>query len=173
RRAERNGHVYVLDRTNGQVLSATPFAYITASKGVDLKTGRLIPNEEKSPGFGRVVREICPPAPGAKDWQPTAYSPATGLLYIPHQNLCQDEEGVQANYIAGTPYVGANVKMYAGPGGHRGDSDAWDPIRARKVWSIRVRFPVWSGTMVTARNVALSGTRHGWFHAGDGTTDVL
>src|SRR5205085_9549364 len=86
-RAERNGYVYVLDRANGQVLSATPFAYVTSSKGVDLKSGRLIPNAEKSPGFGRVVRMICPPAPGAKDWQPTAYSPQTGLLYIPHQNL--------------------------------------------------------------------------------------
>src|SRR5213075_1054450 len=136
-RPERNGYVYVIDRASGQVLSATPFAYITTSMGVDLKSGRLIPNKEKTPGFGRVVRMICPPAPGAKDWQPSAYSPQTGLLYIPHQNLCEDEEGVQANYIAGTPYVGANVKMYAGPGGHRGEFDAWDPIHAKKVWSIR------------------------------------
>ena len=172
-RAERNGHVYVLDRTTGEVLSATPFVYITTSKGVDPKTGRLIPNEEKSPGFGRVVREICPASPGAKDWQPSAYSPVTGLLYIPHQNLCQDEEGVQANYIAGTPYVGANVKMYAGPGGHRGEYDAWDPIHARKVWSIRERFPVWSGTLVTAGNVAFYGTMEGWFKAVNATTGDL
>ena len=45
----------------------------------------------------------------------SAYSPQTGLLYIPHQNLCMDNEGVEVSYIAGTPYVGANVKMYAGP----------------------------------------------------------
>ena len=44
-RAERNGYFYVMDRANGQVLSATPFAYITASLGVDLKSGRLIPNQ--------------------------------------------------------------------------------------------------------------------------------
>jgi PQQ-dependent dehydrogenase (methanol/ethanol family) len=172
-RAERNGHVYVLDRVTGEVLSATPFAYITTSKGVDLKTGRLIPNEEKSPGFGRVVREICPPAPGAKDWEPTAYSPVTGLFYIPHANLCQDEEGIQANYIAGTPYVGANVKMYAGPGGHRGEFDAWDPVHARKIWSIKERFPVWSGALVTAGNVAFYGTMDGWFKAVDATTGAL
>jgi PQQ-dependent dehydrogenase (methanol/ethanol family) len=41
-RPERNGYFYVMDRANGQVLSANPFAYITTSKGVDLNTGRII-----------------------------------------------------------------------------------------------------------------------------------
>jgi PQQ-dependent dehydrogenase (methanol/ethanol family) len=172
-RAERNGYYYVIDRTNGQVISAAPFAYNTISKGVDLKTGRLMPVEGKAPGFGRVVRELCPPAPGAKDWEPTAYSPVTGLVYIPHANLCEDEEGVQANYIQGTPYVGANVKMYPGPGGHRGEFDAWDPINARKVWSIKENFPVWSGALVTAGNVAFYGTMDGWFKAVDARSGSL
>ncbi len=172
-RPERNGYVYVLDRTTGEVLSATPYGYITTSKGVDLKTGRLIPVAEKAPGFGRVTREICPPSPGMKDWEPSAYSPQTGLLYIPHANLCQDTEGVQANYIAGTPYVGANVKMYAGPGGYRGVFDAWDPIAAKKIWSIRELFPVWSGALVTAGNVVFYGTMDGWFKAVHAKTGEL
>jgi len=172
-RPERNGYVYVLDRATGEVLSATPFAYITTSKGVDLKTGRLIPVAEKAPGVGRVVRMICPPAPGAKDWEPSAYSPVTGLLYIPHANLCEDAEGLQANYIAGTPYVGSNVKMYAGPGGHRGEFDAWDPVNARKVWSIKERFPVWSGALATAGNVVFYGSMEGWFRAVDARTGQL
>jgi PQQ-dependent dehydrogenase (methanol/ethanol family) len=172
-RPERNGYVYVLDRATGEVLSATPFAYNTVSKGVDLKTGRLIPVAEKAPGVGRVVRMICPPAPGAKDWEPSAYSPMTGLLYIPHANLCEDAEGLQANYIAGTPYVGSNVKMYAGPGGHRGEFDAWDPVNARKVWSIKERFPVWSGALATAGNVVFYGSMEGWFRAVDARTGQL
>lgn len=109
-RPERSGYVNILDRAIGQVLSATPFVPITASKGVDLQTGRLIENEEKHPQTGKVIREVCPSAPGAKDWNPSAFSPRTGLLYIPHNNLCMDHEGIEANYIAGTPYVGANVK---------------------------------------------------------------
>lgn len=172
-RADGNGYVYVQDRATGQVLSATPFASNTVSKGFDVKNGRLIPNEEKSPGFGRVVRGICPASPGAKNWQPAAYSPITALFYIPHQNLCQDEEGVQANYIAGTPYVGANVKMYAGPGGNRGEYCAWDPVHARKVWAIKEAFPVWSGTLVTAGNTAFYGTMDGWFKAINATTGDL
>ena len=172
-RPERNGYVYVLDRATGEVLSATPFAYNTVSKGVDLKTGRLIPNDEKATGVGRVVRMICPPAPGAKDWEPSAYSPITGLVYIPHANLCEDSEGLQANYIAGTPYVGSNVKMYAGPGGHRGEFGAWDPVNARKVWSIKERFPVWSGALATAGNVVFYGSMEGWFRAVDARTGQL
>ena len=71
---------------------------------------------------GKSVENICPSAPGAKDWQPTAWSPHTKLLYVPHQHLCMNFKASQVGYIAGTPYVGADVDMYAGPGGYRGDS---------------------------------------------------
>jgi len=172
-RPERNGYFYVIDRTNGQVLSANPFAYITSSKGVDLNTGRIIYNEEKKTEVGKVVREICPAAPGAKDWQPSAFSPKTGLVYIPHQNLCMDVEGLEANYIAGTPYVGANVRMYSGPGGHRGEFLAWDPVKNEKVWAIDENFPVWSGALVTAGNVVFYGTMDGWFKAVDAASGTL
>jgi len=164
-RPERDGYIYVLDRTTGEVLSADPYGYITTTKGVDLKTGRPIEVPEKAPQTGKVVREICPAAPGAKDWQPSSYSPRTRLLYIPHQNLCQDEEGVEANYISGTPYVAAIVKMYAGPGGNRGLVTAWNPVERKAVWQVKEKFPVWSGTVVTAGDVMFYGTMDGWFKA--------
>ncbi|HEV7745202.1 MAG TPA: methanol/ethanol family PQQ-dependent dehydrogenase [Pyrinomonadaceae bacterium] len=172
-RPERNGYVYVLDRSNGQVLSANAFAYITSSKGVDLNSGKLLYNEEKNPQVGKVVREICPAAPGAKDWQPSAFSPRTGLMYIPHQNLCMDVEGLEANYIAGTPYVGANVKIYAGPGGNRGEFLAWDPVKGERVWAIAEKFPVWSGAVATAGDVVFYGTMDGWFKAVDAKSGQL
>jgi glucose dehydrogenase len=78
-----------------------------------------------------------------------------------------DYEGVEANYIAGTPYVGANVKIYAGPGGHRGEFTAWDPVNARPVWKIRERFPVFSAAVVTAGDVVFYGTMDGYFKALD------
>jgi glucose dehydrogenase len=116
------------------------------------------------------VREICPASPGTKDWQPSSFSPRTGLAYIPHQNLCEDEEGIEANYIAGTPYVGMNVRMYAGPGGHRGELTAWDPVAGRPAWKLIEKFPVWSGTLVTASDVVFYGTMDGWFKAVDART---
>jgi PQQ-dependent dehydrogenase (methanol/ethanol family) len=169
-RPERNGYVYVLDRTTGEVLSADPYGYITVSKGVDLKTGRLIPVSGKETTTGKVIREICPAAPGTKDWQPSSWSPQTHLLYIPHQNLCEDVEGVEANYIEGTPYVATIVKMYAGPGGNRGVLTAWNPAERKAAWEIKENFPVWSGTVVTAGDVVFYGTMDGWFKALDART---
>jgi glucose dehydrogenase len=137
---------------------------------VNLATGRLIEAPDKQPGFGKVVRNICPAAPGAKDWQPSAFSPRTRLLYLPHNNLCMDEEGVEANYIAGTPFVGANIRMYAGPGGNRGAFTAWNPATGRAAWSVSERFPAWSGALATAGDVVFYGTMEGWFKALDART---
>jgi lanthanide-dependent methanol dehydrogenase len=172
-RPERNGYIYVMDRQTGQVLSATPFVHITASKGVDLQSGRLIPAKDKEPRQGIVVRDICPSAPGAKDWNPSSYSPRTGLIYLPHNNLCMDFEGVEVSYIAGTPYVGANVVYKPGPGGHRGEVTAWDPVNARSVWKITEPYMPWSGTLVTGGDIVFYGTMEGWFKAVDARTGAL
>lgn len=172
-RPERNGYLYVIDRTTGQVLSADPYAYVNSSKGVDLKTGRLIVNEDKVPKSGRVTRDICPTASGSKDWEPSSWSPRTGLLYIPHANVCMDWENMQANYIAGTPYVGAEVKMKPGPGGNRGALTAWDPVKRGMVWQMKEDFPIWSGTVSTAGDLVFYGTMDGWFKALDARSGKL
>lgn len=169
----RTGYMYVLDRLTGQVLSAEPFGRITVANGVDLKNGRMILNEDKKPRMGKVIRDVQPAPPGAKDWQPTAYSPRTGWLYVPHQNLACDYEATEAGYIEGTPYLGVNVKMYAGPGGFRGKFMAWDLIAKKEVWSIKENFPVWSGTIVTAGDVTFYGTMEGWFKAVNARTGEL
>ncbi len=143
----------------------------TPRTGVDLKTGRTCATSRRSgPAPARRSATICPAAPGAKDWQPSAFSPRTGLLYIPHNNLCMDFEGMEANYIAGTPFVGANVKMYAGPGGNRGVFTAWDLAAHKPRWQIKENFPVWSGALATAGDVVFYGTMEGWFKAVDAHT---
>ncbi|HEY2065957.1 MAG TPA: methanol/ethanol family PQQ-dependent dehydrogenase [Gemmatimonadaceae bacterium] len=167
---DRNGYVYLMDRTTGELLSAEPFVHITSSHGVDVTTGELALEATKQPKIGEVVRDICPAAPGGKDWQPSSFSPRTGLVYIPHQNLCMDEEGLEANYIAGTPYVGMNVVMKAGPGGNRGLLTAWDPATQRAAWVLKEDLPVWSGTLATAGDVVFYGTMDGWFKAIDART---
>jgi lanthanide-dependent methanol dehydrogenase len=169
---DRNGRMYLLDRATGEVLSAEAFANQNTSESVDLKTGKIKYVASKATGF-KTVRDICPAAPGGKDWQPSSFSPTTGLIYIPHNNLCMEYEGVQANYIAGTPFVGANVRMYAGPGGHRGELSAWDPVAAKAVWTVKERFPAWSGTVVTAGDVVFYGTMDGWFKALNARTGGL
>jgi PQQ-dependent dehydrogenase (methanol/ethanol family) len=170
---DRNGYLYVLDRASGEVLSADAFVHITTSLGVDLANGAPRMNPAKAPTPGKIVRDICPAAPGAKDWQPSAWSPRTRLLYIPHQNLCQDEVVSETSYIAGTPYVGADVKMKAAPDAHRGEFSAWDPVARRKAWSLQEDFPVWSGALATAGDVVFYGTMDGWFKAVDAKSGNL
>jgi PQQ-dependent dehydrogenase (methanol/ethanol family) len=170
---DRNGRLYVIDRTNGEVLQANPYAYINSTTGVDLKTGRPTINPEKATKLGSVVRDICPTASGGKDWNPSAYSPVTGYLYIPHENLCMDWEDVQTNYIAGTPYVGANVIMKAGPGGNRGEFTAWDVANGKPAWQIKEDLPLWSGALATAGDLVFYGTMDGWFKAVDAHSGAL
>jgi PQQ-dependent dehydrogenase (methanol/ethanol family) len=165
----RNGYMYVIDRATGEVLTADAYDTVNAYKGVDLKTGRIIPNPDYEPKLDKTVENVCPAPPGAKDWQPTAWSPRTKLLYVPHQHLCANFKANEVGYIAGTPYVGATVDMFAGPGGYRGEFMAWDPVARKKVWSIIEPRPVWSGALVTAGDVAFYGTLDRYFKAVDAT----
>ena len=169
---ERNGYIYVMDRATGEVMSADPYVTITTSRGVDLKTGELQLVNEKTPQPGRTTRDVCPFAAGAKDWQPSALSPVTGLLYIPHQNMCEDLEYADTSYIAGTPFVGAEVRYYGAPGSTRGKFTAWDPIARKVAWQIAEDLPVWSGTLATASNVVFYGTMDGLFKAVDARTGM-
>jgi len=84
-----------------------------------------------------------------------------------------DMEGTEANYIAGTPYVGAVVRMRAGPGGNRGELSAWDPIQRKKAWSVKESFPAWSGALATAGDIVFYGTMDRWFKALDARTGNL
>jgi PQQ-dependent dehydrogenase (methanol/ethanol family) len=169
----RNGFMFVIDRATGQIYSADKYDTQTSIKTFDLKSGRPVMNDALKPLLNKNVSGICPASPGAKDWQPTAWSPLTHLLYVPHQHLCMDFKATQAAYIAGTPYVGATVDMYAGPGGYRGEFLAWDPVKRRRVWAIHEKFPVWTGTLATAGNIAVYGTMDRWFKVVDARNGKL
>jgi alcohol dehydrogenase (cytochrome c) len=62
------------------------------------------------------------------------------------------------------------VRFRAGPGGHRGELTAWDPVHAKAVWKLKETFPVWSGTVTTAGDVVFFGTMDGWFKCVDAKT---
>jgi lanthanide-dependent methanol dehydrogenase len=169
---DRNGFAYTIDRASGEVLVARPFKKVNWASGVDLQSGRPLLNAGKATHQGRLTKDICPSSSGAKDEQPASYSPVTKLFYVPTINLCMDYGGVEAKYIAGTPYVGAAVRMYAGPGGSdaRGELLAWDASSGKKVWGITEKYPVWSGTLATAGGLVFYGTLDGDFKAVDAKT---
>lgn len=162
---DRNGFAYTLDRTNGSLLVAEPFVHVNWAQRIDKKTGRPVENFSKRTRQGELVQDICPNAMGGKDQQPAAFSPRTGLFYVPTNNMCMDYEASEVKYTAGAPYVGANVLMKAGPGGHLGEVIAWDATTGKKVWGIKEKQPAWSGVLATATNVVFYGTMDGWFKA--------
>lgn len=162
---DRNAFAYLMDRTTGEVLQASPFAYENWSSGIDLKTGmpKLIPEMEPKPNVK--LSGVCPPDIGGKDWQPSAFSPRTGLVYAGIFNICMDVTDHPQSYIPGAPYDGMEMKRFAAPGGNWGEFMAWDPVAGRKAWSIKEKFMTMSGALATAGDVVFYGTVDGWFRA--------
>ena len=164
---DRNGFAYTMDRATGEVILAKPYVPMNWSTGVDLRTGRPVVNPEKATAQGRMVKDICPSLEGGKNQQPAAFSPKTGVFYVPTNNLCMDFEGREVSYIAGTPYIGGMAPEKGGPGGYKGEFIAWDAVHGRKLWGIREPFPVWGGALATGGGVVFYGTLDGWFKAVD------
>jgi len=141
---------------------------------VDMQTGRPeVVKQYSTDQQGEDVNTqgVCPAALGSKDQQPAAYSPKTGLFYVPTNHVCMDYEPTRIAYVAGQPYVGATLHMYPAPGGDNlGNFIAWDAEKGKIVWSLPEPFSVWSGALATAGNVVFYGTLDGYLKAVDAET---
>lgn len=169
---DKNGFAYTMDRATGEVLVAEPYVHVNWASEIDLETGRPVVDPTKLTGKSRgLVENICPSLEGGKSpASPASFSPRTGLFYVSTNNLCMDWESEEAVYIRGTPYIGASVPYSPGPGGYLGAFIAWDAATGRRAWQIEEKFPVWSGSVVTAGDVAFYGTLDGWLKAANART---
>jgi PQQ-dependent dehydrogenase (methanol/ethanol family) len=177
---DRNGFGYTLDRANGELLVAEKYdPTVNWATKVDMdknsKTyGRpLVVPQYSTEHNGQDVntKGICPAALGTKDEQPAAFSPDTGLFYVPTNHVCMDYEPFRVSYTAGQPYVGATLSMYPPPGKtNMGNFIAWDARTGKIVWSLPEQFSVWSGALATAGGVVFYGTLEGYLKAVDAKT---
>ena len=172
---DRNGFAYTMDRENGELLVAEKYdPAVNWATHVDMETGRpQVVSEYSTHHNGEDVNTtgICPAALGTKDQQPSAYSPRTGLFYVPTNHVCMDYEPFKVAYTAGQPYVGATLTMYPAPGGdHLGNFIAWDADAGKIAWSNPEKFSVWSGALATAGDVVFYGTLEGYLKAVDAKT---
>lgn len=177
---DRNGFGYTLDRTNGELLVAEKYdPKVNWATKVDMDKnsqtyGRPLVVKEFSTdqqGEDVNVKNICPAALGTKDQQPAAFSPETGLFYVPTNHVCMDYEPFRVRYTAGQPYVGATLSMYPPQGEtHMGNFTAWDAKTGKIVWSDKEQFSVWSGALATAGGVVFYGTLEGYLKAVDAKT---
>jgi PQQ-dependent dehydrogenase (methanol/ethanol family) len=164
---DRNAYGYTIDRVTGEVLQAAPFAYQNWSTGFDMKTGMPIVDPDKEPHPNVKLVNVCPPDIGGKDWQPSAASPRTGLVYADIFNICMDVTDNEASYIPSSPFDGMDMNRYPAPGGNLGEFIAWNPVTGKRVWGIKEIYMTMSGVLATAGDVVFYGTTDGWFRAVD------
>src|SRR6266849_55942 len=169
---DRNGFGYTLNRENGQLLVAEKFdPKVNWATHVDMQTGRPEVVKEFSTQAGgedHNSKGICPAALGTKDQQPAAFSPKTGIFYVPTNHVCMDYEPFKVSYQAGQPYVGATLNMYPPQGEQNlGNFIAWDAGQGKILWSDPEPFSVWSGALATAGDIVFYGTLEGYLKAVD------
>ena len=168
----QNGFAYTLDRATGTLLAANKYDYSTnwAAK-IDLDSGlpQIVPRySTEHNGEDVNTTHICPAALGTKNHQPAAYSPKTGLFYVPTNHICMDYEPYKVSYTSGEPFMGATLSMYPPTGDNNlGNFIAWNPIQNKIAWAKKEAFAVWSGALATAGDIVFYGTLDGFIKAID------
>ena len=163
--APTNGFLYVIDRDSGKVLSAGASAEMNWAKGIDLKTGR--PIEQPNIRYEKGVTKIWPGTVGGHNWQPMSYSPRTGLVYIPQQQIGArfSRQGGSENAFN---VMGLTLEpIIERPGDGHGYLVAWDPATQKQAWRVQHK-GLWNGgTLATAGNLVFQGTADGYLRAYD------
>lgn len=162
--ADKNGFFYALNRKSGEFLYAKEFARQSWAKDIDPDTGRPTIDEMAIPGPAKTP--VCPGPAGAKEWNHMAFSPETGLAYIPVIENCAMYRSSQAFFERGMPYWGGDADVMAfGPAESYGLLKAINAATGEEAWNIRSDLPVMSGVLTTAGGLVFWGEADGTFHA--------
>ena len=164
--ADRNGHFYVLDRTNGKFLSGTPFIYQNWNGGFDANgRPRHLPGTNSS-AEGSIF--VYPTLGGATNFQAPSYSPLTGWFYLAFQEGGQQYTSSTQQITRGQQYLGRG--RAAGPPPARGPNQpvtnagikALDPENGDTMWSYKLyQGSITNGVLATGGNVLFVSERHG------------
>lgn len=161
---DRNGYLFVLERENGRLARVQPFANVTW--GTIDSSGRVTQRLTPTPQG----QEICPGPAGGKEWNHAAYSPRTGLLYVPVVQKCAVFRSAPQQFKEGMPYWGGSVKP--NDEGY-GELKAIDPLTGREAWAWRARHPMVASVLATAGDVVFTGEPTGEFNAWDARSGEL
>jgi quinohemoprotein ethanol dehydrogenase len=177
--APKNGFFYVIDRTNGKLISAEAYAPQNWAERIDLATGR--PVEKPNVRYTEGPAMVLPSGIGAHAWMPMSYSPRTGLVYIPAMEypiIYGDAKPFEihpgrwntgVSFLDPPPLPGLPADMDARRAAlHamiRGKLVAWDPVAQKARWEVQRDWPWNGGTLATAGNLVFEGTVHGELEA--------
>jgi PQQ-dependent dehydrogenase (methanol/ethanol family) len=164
--ADRNGHFYVLDRSNGKFLSGTPFIRQTWNKGFDAN-GRPMPNPDSEASPTGAV--IAPTLGGATNFQAPSYSTETGWFYLAYSENSQRFFSEKQTFEPGQQYRGGRGAST----GERGSAGikALDPDDGKTVWDFKLyQGSLTSGVLATSGGLVFGATRDGYLIALDAKT---
>lgn len=178
--APKNGFFYVIDRRDGKLISAEPFAKVNWASRIDMATGRPVENPEVRQFARKPVVLIPGGSLGAHSWAPMAWSPAQKLVYIPTVDLpgVYDSRGIDTKAWRHAPgerlSTGFSDKAAkagtAPPDATFGGLTAWDPVANKARWTVPLREPLHGGVMATGGNLVFQGLADGRFVARDART---
>ncbi len=178
-KADRNGFFYVNDAETGKLLNAFPFVKkVTWATGIDLKTGRPNYDPANRPGDptaaggdGAKGKSVfsAPGFLGGKNQMPMAYSPKTGLFYVPTNEWGMEIWNEPITYKKGAAYLGAGFTIKPLFDDHIGSLRAIDPKTGKVAWEVKNEAPLWGGVL-TAGDLVFWGTPEGYLKAADAKT---
>src|SRR5712675_1030040 len=185
--AARNGFYYALDRTNGAFVAGKQYVdQLNWTPGLDPKTGRPLnynPNADvqiyAEGSHGTRAKpsgeKLCPAVSGGKNWQPSAYNPELGLIYIPSIEGCNYIETVEQKDMADQGGPTKPRDRFAGgapktPDSLYGSIKAVDPTTGETKAALKLTYANYAGLLATAGNLIFLGHMDGSFSAYDAKT---
>ena len=172
----RNGYLWWLEQEPDRIsfVDATPYVYQNVFTSIDSQTGRPTYDAAHVPGTGKRAM-FCPSVAGGKNWEPEAYNPKTGLLYIPAtENLCTVMEGTEVAYVPGEPFVGASSVPYFADADHLTELQAWNVETGDMVWKRELEPRNGGSILTTGGGLVFLGGQSDRFRAyGARSGDVL
>ncbi|HUA18884.1 MAG TPA: PQQ-dependent dehydrogenase, methanol/ethanol family [Bryobacteraceae bacterium] len=161
----KSGLTSVLDRTNGELLGVFSVPEVRTWVTGITEDGKLVGRNE--PQLGKSTA-ICPSAAGAKSWNSMAYSPRTGLIYVPVNEMCNDITPNNNPAEEGENYMNGDFPIRLIPGrATNSHIDAWDPATGKRVWSVPYKYVLLASMLATAGNLVFTGNPEGEFFALD------
>lgn len=166
----KNGFIYTWQADNGTLVAAEKVhPFVNWATSVDLKTGVPVKDAKWSIHQDINTKGVCPTNMGAKGITPAAYSPKTGLLFMPLNLTCMTNEPVKSPYIVGQPWVGATVDMFPWANGQFTFDGEIGTFIALKVsdgkiaWYKNEKLSSYSGVLTTSSKLVLYSSLDRWF----------
>ncbi len=172
--APKNGFFYLIDRTDGKLISAKNFVKTNWATHIDLASGR--PVETANARYTKGPALITPSPIGGHNWQPMAFHPGAGFAYIPAQEIpliYADDKNFHFRNGAWNDGIALTTAAIPDDKAQRqllrsmlkGQLIAWDPVAQRAAWRVDLGGPWNGGVLATGGNLVFQGTATGLFKA--------